>query len=187
MSAPDLPDYDTALESARGLLDAAELAECHGALCGLLCRAPESGASEFLQMLEWLRLLEAPTAMLRSALASLVDATRAQLADEAFGLELWLPDDGEPLEIRAAALGQWCTGFLAGLGSGVDGSLEGLGADGREALDDLRKIASAASAGDDATEQEEVAFAEIVEYVRVVTLMLQEDLRPRPPASGAVH
>jgi len=187
MPVPDLPDYDAALDSARGLLDAAELAECHGALCGLLCRAPGSGASDFLQMLEGLQLLETPTDALRSALANLVDATRAQLADEAFGLELWLPDDSEPLETRAAALGQWCTGFLAGLGSGVDGSLDGLEADGREALDDLRKIAAAASAEADATEQEEAAFAEIVEYVRVVTLMLQEDLRPGPQASEAVH
>ena len=38
MSAPALPDFQRTILLSQGNLDAAELAECHGVLCGLLCR-----------------------------------------------------------------------------------------------------------------------------------------------------
>ena len=66
------------------------------------------------------------------------------------------------------------------------GSLDGLSDEAGEALRDLQQIATACLSGDDDGEAEEQAFAEIVEYVRVVALVLREDLRG-PGAGESIH
>jgi uncharacterized protein YgfB (UPF0149 family) len=88
-------------------------------------------------------------------------------------------------------LAQWCNGFLAALGSGLEGRLETLSAEAGEALADLAEIARAQTEGELAdetadVEEEELAFAEIVEYIRVVVLMLREDLRG-PIDGDSIH
>ena len=50
MSAPPLPDFDRTLQLSQGNLGEAELSECHGLLCGLLCCQQADGtaaAAEF--------------------------------------------------------------------------------------------------------------------------------------------
>ena len=60
-----------------------------------------------------------------------------------------------------------------------------LSEDAAEALEDLRQIAQA-EAGDGVAEDEETAFFEVVEYLRVVTLLLREELRG-PESNEAIH
>ncbi|MDX1381314.1 MAG: UPF0149 family protein [Xanthomonadales bacterium] len=189
MSAPELPDFDQTLRLGRGRLDAAELAECHGLLCGLVCRESSLSAGDYLQHLSAMRLVVDPGQALNEALLEAWESTRAQFDDEEMGFALWLPDDEEPLEERTIALAHWCAGFLAGLGSG--GQLEALSDEAREAIGDLQEIARAElSAAEDAAErrneEDESAYAEIVEYVRVVALMMREDLRG-PEAGESIH
>ena len=188
MSAPDLPEFDHALKLGRGNLDAAELAECHGLLCGLVCRESSSSAGDYLAQLSAMQLVVDPGPALNEILVETWHNTVAQLADEDMGFALWLPDDEEPLEDRTVALAHWCSGFLAGLGSGRQ--LEALSEEAREAIGDLQEIARAAvtAAPDEQRrlEEEEAAFAEIVEYVRVVTLMMREDFRG-PDEHEAIH
>jgi len=188
MSAPSLPDFERTIQLSQGNLDAAELAECHGLLCGLVCRESSSNASDFMYQLAAMQLVMNPGAALNAVLIDAYDSTVAQLEDEEFGFALWLPDDDEPLEERAIALAQWCSGFLAGLGSG--GQLDVLSEEAREAIEDLQQIARAelSSAGGSSAESEEdeAAFAEIVEYVRVVALMMREDFRG-PGQGEAIH
>jgi uncharacterized protein YgfB (UPF0149 family) len=188
MSAPLLPDFHHSLRLGQGNLDAAELAECHGVLCGLVCQQPDSTANDYLSQLAALQLLTDPGVALQDVLADVFQSTVLQLADEDMGFKLWLPPDEEPLEERTIALAQWCTGFLAGLGS--SGDYQTLSEESGEALEDLRQIAeaglSAESGDDEAREEDEVAFTEIVEYVRVVTLMMREDFRG-PDAEDRIH
>lgn len=183
MTSTLLPDFEHALALAGGRMDAAALSACHGLLCGLLCRRPEADSETFIALLESARMLEEPAAGLREALADLHRAARAQLEDEYLRLSLWLPVDEQPLSERTLALSRWCSGFLAGVGGSGDGELQVLSADAREALADLAEIAGAEIEAGGDTEEEENAFAEIVEYVRVATLMLSEDLRG--PGPGA--
>lgn len=188
MSAPELPDFDRTLQLGRGSLDAAELAECHGLLCGLVCRESSPTAGDFLAQLAAMQLVVDPGKALNQALVEAWESTVAQFDDEDMGFALWLPDDEEPLEDRTVALGRWCAGFLAGLGSG--GQLESLSEEAREAIGDLQEIARAelAASPDQARrlEEEETAYAEIVEYVRVVALMMREDFRG-PEQGEAIH
>ena len=172
----------------RGDLDAAGLAESHGLLCGLICRESSHSAAHYLQQLAAMQLVVEPGEELHAALADAWSSTVAQFDDEEFGFSLWLPSDDEPLEDRTVALARWCSGFLAGLGCG--GQLDALSEEAREAIGDLQEIAraelAAAGTGDAENEEEENAYAEIVEYVRVVALVLREDFRG-PEPSDAIH
>ncbi len=115
-----------------------------------------------------------------------MNSSRAQLADEDMGLSLWLPGDDEILEERTMALSYWCTGFLAGLGSSGDDSLSTMSDDANEALKDLQQISTADVSDTTESEDDENAFTEIVEYIRVVTLMIREDLRG-PDGQDVIH
>ena len=189
MGVPQLPDFDESLRLAGDTVDAADLAECHGVLCGFLAVSPQAGADDYITSLDALELLHQPAAALRSMLRELFEATVAQLEDEDLGFRLWLPGDRESLEDRTEALARWCTGLLAGLA--VHGNLKALSGESSEAVQDLEQIAraglSAGGGGDaDALEEDEQAFTEIAEYVRVVALMLREDFRG-PLQGEAVH
>lgn len=188
MPAPSLPDFERTLRLGRGDLDAAGLAESHGLLCGLVCRAASRDAGDYLQHLAAMRLVTDPGDALHEALTEAWQSTVAQFEDEELGFALWLPDDDDPLEERTVALARWCSGFLAGLGSG--GQLEALSEEAREAIGDLQEIARAelsSPATDDArSEDDEAAYAEIVEYVRIVALVLREDFRG-PLDDEAIH
>ena len=179
MPPAELPDFDLALSEARGDLISPELSEIHGAACGLACREHGASTGDFLQLLDTLQLVKQPVDGFRVILVELFEATRSQLADDLLRLSLWLPGDEESLDERTAALGQWCTGFLAGLGGG--GGLENLSEDAREAMEDLREIAQAEAGGGVSEEDDEEAFVQVVEYLRVVTLLLREELRGPGP------
>lgn len=186
MSAARLPDFEHTLVVARGNLEASELAECHGVACGLLCHLPQSSFAAYAGLLDMLGLVRIPAAGLKMSLRELLDSSRLQLADEEMGLSLWLPDDNEILEERTMALSQWCSGFLAGLGSSEDDSLKSMSEDANEALADLRQIATADVTDTTQSEQDENAYAEIVEYIRVVILLIREDLRG-PGGQDFIH
>ena len=191
MSLDHLPDFRHALLMSHGSLNAAELAECHGVLCGMLCGENGNTSDHFFAHLASLEFAVEPGSALHESMVEAFDSTVQLLADEELRFNLWLPDDEEPLDERTDSLAHWCTGFLAGLG--VGGPLRTLSAEAQEALQDLRQIAMAGfldrdddSANDSGNEENETAFFEIVEYVRVVTLMLREELRG-PGADDPIH
>lgn len=204
-SATPLPDFDHTLALGHGNLDSATLSECHGVACGLLVRSPGSSPDAYFGLLAMLEILREPGPGLRDALEELRVAAGRQLADEELGFVIWLPDDEEPLGERTEALAQWCNGFLAALGAGRSEDLRTLSEDGAEALSDLREIARAEVGDRDGEtdgeameppvtpadqehpeEEQEQAFAEIVEYLRMAVLVLREDLRG-PGAGDSVH
>jgi len=196
MSPDPLPDFGHVLLLSRGELEAAELAECHGVLCGMICGENGNTAHDFMSHLATLELAVEAGTSLHDVMNEAFDSTMQQLADQELRFRLWLPDDEQPLEERTQSLAQWCTGFLAGLG--VGGPLPELSEEATEALGDLQQIARAglSSAQADDTEEtaepepddeeNEKAFYEIVEYVRVVTLILREEMRG-PGVDDPIH
>jgi hypothetical protein len=158
-------------------------AELHGLLCGLLCADPH------LDHERWLRhaseLLDEDAALpevARDLLLKLFEYGAAQLNAEDGMIVPLLPDDAIPLEQRTAALGVWCQGLLYGLGLGQVDRHDRLSEESREFLRDAVEIAKAGFETDEASEVDEIAYAEVVEYLRVGLLLLQQDLH-RPPAS----
>jgi len=82
---------------------------------------------------------------------------------------LLLPTDDAPLTERAAALGQWCQGFLHGFGVNASG-LE-LSTDAKEVLQDLAAISQVQDALEE-SEDGEGDYMEVMEYLRVAPLLL---------------
>lgn len=191
MSTLSLPDFNHSLDLAGSKLDAGGLAECHGIACGLLVRQHKANPDAYFDLLALLEVARDPQPDFRTTLEDLFTASRDQLCDDQLGLTLWLPGDTESLEDRTAALAQWCNGFLASIGAGDDQRLNSLSGEATESLADLQEIAMAeigesdgADGGD--LEEEEVAFAEIVEYIRIAVLILREELRG-PGAADSIH
>ena len=188
MSVPVLPDFQQALRLGNGVLDASELAECHGVICGLICRQSAETASGCLYQLAALQLLVDPGPDMQGLITELHESTVRQLDDEELGFGLWLPGDDESLEERTIALARWCSGFLAGLASG--GQFDSLSEEAREAVEDLQQIGQAeltmeGSEGQVSEEDEEALF-EISEYVRIVALMMREEFRG-PGTEDVIH
>ena len=189
---PDaLPDFQETLLLSRGGLNAPDLSECHGVLCGMICRDSGGDVKEFVSILEEMQLGAATGSALHGVMEEAFHSTRQQLSDEQFRFHLWLPDDERPLEERTRSIAQWCTGFLAGLGLG--GPLESMSEEATEALEDLKEIAQTGfDVGFELTDlfepddDDEQAYTEIVEYVRVATLILREELRG-PGVDDPIH
>lgn len=113
---------------------------------------------------QWTAFLEILGDIFRSAQSSLN-------ADD-FNVSLCLPEDDAPLSIRLEALGAWCRGFMYGLG--LADKPEVLNEpDIQEALNDLSALSNIASDSDD-SEQDEVDFHELVEYVRLIPVMIYQ-------------
>ena len=188
MSPQALPDFERSVRLSQGNLKPAELSECHGILCGLICRSTIKTANDFVHHLVSLHLLVDPGPGMNALLTELFETTVIQMADEELGFVLWLPQDDESLEDQTIALGQWCSGFLAGLACG--GKFDILSEEAREAIDDLQQIAraelTALEDGEEDSEEDEAALVEIIEYVRIVSLMMQEEFRG-PGTDDAIH
>lgn len=167
---------ERALRRADALTGAAE---AQGALCGLLCAQGRADREAWQAQV----IGERPDGdiLAREAedlLGALYEETVRQLNDGAMAFHLLLPDDEQPLGRRAEALGRWCQGFLFGLGLGGVREEKELPADVREILRDLAEISKVEFDVTDAGEEEERAYAEIVEYVRVGVLLINEEMHP---------
>ena len=95
-------------------------AELHGVLLGRSCTGVGFDADTWLA--DVAELLETePTDNVRNALIGLQEMAKGELTGDAVTVGVLLPTDGAPLADRAAALGQWCQGFLHGFGVNAGG------------------------------------------------------------------
>lgn len=197
MTAADTPvsysEYASLIGQARGDLSPAE---CHGILCALLAVQSQPTAEQWLNEVlpEVVASATDGDALARETVQQMVrlfEQTRQQLASNSFALELLIPDDDEDLASRTAALGHWCRGFLYGLGLSGIGDISRLPDDLPEILLDMEKISHADDyAAEDESEEDEQAYAELVEYVRMGAMMLNEEfqnLHQQPGSTTQTH
>jgi uncharacterized protein len=178
-----LPDYDHTqqlLAQERSLADAAE---AHGTLAGCLC------VTSGYRLEDWLRELlpdARATPETSAALEELFTATAGALLQPDMEFEPLLPADQQPLDVRTAALAQWCQGFLYGLGAGAVPDASELPGDAGEIVRDFVEISRAGVDASEDDESNEAAYAELVEFVRVGVQLLFEELAAlRAPMTSA--
>jgi len=185
----DLPDYQ-AISHALDKLDTEVMpSEVHGTLCGLLCANTGADAKIWQQAL-W---PNQPGGDLLAAEANEIFETchhiaRQQLNDPTCEFQMLLPDDDDSLDQRVHALGDWCQGYLIGLSLGGIKDFAPLPEDAREIAKDMLEIARAGTSYDlEGNEEDEHAYAELVEYLRVGVLLINEELQPTqaPPIPSA--
>jgi len=166
-------DFEDVLAAAGSLADAAE---AHGSLCGALCSTSPYKMQDWVNEIlpDGAALSEESSAMLERVFA----ATAASFGEQGMEFEPLLPDDAQPLNGRANALGLWCTGFLYGLGAGQLSDLDALKGDVGEIVRDFTEISRASGDGSDGDESNEQAYAELVEFIRVAAQVVFEELLP---------
>lgn len=159
-------------------------AEFHGTLCGILCSASGKVDEWFMKSFPPADASDALAQEAAQALVSLYQETMRQLNDPTCDFHLLLPDDESSMEQRTEALGEWCQGFLIGLGTVGITDYSTLPEEAAEVCQDMIEIARAASYDIDSGEEDEAAFADLEEYVRVGVLLVNEALQPNRQAPG---
>lgn len=136
-------------------------AEAHGTLAGLLCVDGRLDCGQWLSAVfgEDKAGLDPDE---QGSCETLCNRTREQLDAFDFSFELCLPDDDQPMTDRARALGEWCQGFLYGLGYKLGGS--DWPGECTEVLDDILQLSRLDAEHADETDEE--AYAELTEFVR---------------------
>lgn len=171
-------DFDQVQAALESLGATADGCESHGTLCALLL----DNAALATWLGHTLDELPEPGDILATerlgVLEQLYEETRAQLNHEDLSLELLLPDESDDFGLRLLGLSGWCQGFLYGVGViGVGDDDERLDDEARECLSDLLEI-SKLSHEEESSDEAELQYAEIVEHVRMATLLLNETLNP---------
>lgn len=178
MQTASYAEIQRVLSDERSMTDAAE---AHGTLVGALCTAATYRFEDWLQEI----LPEGRAHSLSTgALRSVYFVTSETLAGQDLEFQPLLPEDQQPLNERTAALAQWCVGFLYGLGSGSIQDLKTLPGEVGEVVRDFDEITRVGVDGGETDEQNESAYAELVEFVRVgVQLVFEEmeSMRDSPP------
>jgi uncharacterized protein len=172
MQAVDYEQIQLVLTQAHSLTDAAE---AHGTLTGCLCSTVAYRFEDW--MLEILpEGATGPAAT--QVLLELFQSTSVALGEAQMQFAPLLPQDDEPIDARAAALGAWCQGFLYGLGTSslTDATL--LPGDVGEVVRDLTEITHVAADSAESLESNEGAYAELVEFVRAGVQLLFDELEP---------
>jgi len=169
---PDFHELEAALTAVGAHMGAAE---SQGLLCGMCNATSATDAPHWIaRVLEDSEPKGEPARRCLALLAATWQETFRGLDDSNLELDLLLPGDDEPLAERAMALGTWCQGFLYGIGQ-ADGAAA-LPTEVNEAITSLAEIARIDF--DSASEADEPAFAELVEFVRVATLLVREHMQP---------
>ncbi len=172
--------YQQVEEALRAVDAVTQAAEAQGLLAGMASSAGTPDKAAWIaQVLADASPRGEPAKTCLAVLVALYDQTLRELDDDGLGFQPLLPDDSVPLSERARALGRWASGFLVGMGLGGLKRETALSAEVSEALRDLDAIAQIEmdTAGG---EDEEAAYAELVEYVKVAVLLVRADLRPVP-------
>ncbi len=174
MTKVDYANVDRALQRVDSDYEAAD---CHGVICGIL--AVDDALSKSFWMGE-VMVVSAESNFVVTESQSLLNELYAVTREQLYGPELHfiplLPDDSASLRDRVRALRKWCEGFTYGL------ALAGLTTDTpipqdlAEIIKDFTEIAKA-TVDDDAPDQQELAYAELVEYIRISVMLACEELR----------
>lgn len=172
--------HDTLNDALRRCGATWDAAQCHGLLTSRLAIAgTAAGVAWFQQVLEGADTSHTSSEDCERLLTALFDMTHRQLSGRLSEFTPLLPDDGDSTAIRAVALGHWCEGYLHGLVSVDHGEAlkqrlaeEPLA----DIIKDMLQITRASADDDGDEESNEMAYTELVEYLRVAAQLTYEEL-----------
>ena len=173
-----IPNYEQ-IENALTLMDSPYSAEdSHGMLCAMLI------VNNSLQCARWLdeictqgNITKFEKTSEQETLCALYDHTKQELNDSLLNFTLLMPEEESSLSARVGSLKKWCDGFLFGLALAGVKDLSHVPEDSMEILQDITTI-SQADEDDEEDEMNEVAYMDIVEYVRMGVLLINEEMHP---------
>lgn len=183
----DFDQIELALQTLGADINASEI---HGTLCALLCADSANTGDNWFQSL--VPAIEDSSAIQDDAvqtLISLCHETRQKINDPTCDYHLLLPSDDNDIATRTTALSDWCQGFIMGLMVCGLKDFHKLPENSAEVMQDIIEISRAGSAFEtEQSEEDEVALEELIEYVRVGVLLINEELNPdRKPANTSIN
>lgn len=171
----NLIDYDDVKSVLHHLNTDDTIASAHGILCGFACVKPNLELDDWLN--EILVSIDFDNINEKSAhqqLAKIYNNTLLQLGDATLKFQLLIADDNCALREQADTLIQWCQGFLVGLG------LQKISTNDEDVLEMIKDFSEISKLDVDVLDNEQNAqdLSEIIEFVRMGTLLIQETLQP---------
>ena len=155
-------------------------AEAHGLLCGFICASSGKMDNRFQKLI----LGKNKNPEYRELLQQLYEISYHQMSEFSFEFALLLPGDDSNINSRTEALGLWCQGFLTALKQANIPIQNREESDVTETINDFIEIAQV-NYGDIADDDEdETAYFELVEYVRLGALLIFQDLNMPAPESN---
>ncbi len=156
-------------------------AESHGLLCGLLCAGKKDADRLWIQEL----FSDRGTANLlveecKRFLKQIYEDTQEAINGPGLGFTPLLPDDEQPIIVRATAVSEWCQGFLYGVGVAGISPERQLSDETREALNDLAEITRMDHASLDDSEETNDALLEVTEFLWVAAMLVHEEMVDDP-------
>ncbi|EIJ42607.1 yecA family protein [Beggiatoa alba B18LD] len=153
------------LQQVGALMD---IAEAHGILCGMLCASPHDTSYEC-----WIKHVLGESSgkdllaeEAQQQLIALREYTQHQLNADNFEFSLLIPQDDEPLYTRTQALSGWCEGFIFGLSLAGLHDIRQFEENIQDFIKDVLNISHLAPLTT-STEEDEAAYMELVEYIRI--------------------
>lgn len=171
MISADLPSFDKISQALDGSDLFTNAAETHGVLSGFVCGGIDLDGKSWQPLFndvvnEGMSLPQSLKVLISDIYADVVK----QCTDDGLGFNLLLPEDNKPLDERAEAMAQWAQGFLVGFGM-VQQALNQASEDVQEVIRDIRDISQLSLDFEQEDEDAEIAFIEIVEYLRVSAML----------------
>jgi yecA family protein len=191
--------HDTLNDALRRCGATWDAAQCHGLLSSRLAIVgAEAGVEWFQQVLDGADAADASRTDCERLLSALFNVTHRQLSERLSEFAPLLPDDSDSTAIRAVALGHWCEGYLHGLVSAElgDALKQRLAEDPlADIIKDMLQITRASADEDGDEDDSEIAYTELVEYLRVAAQLAYEELaefrrpngQPQPDTQETLH
>ena len=161
---------------------AIDISEYHGTICAYLCcdsfqeddllpkEVNFDGRSVSVQIIEF-----------KHALYELISETINSFNDTEMSFYPFLPPDSEKLSIRAHSLSIWCQGFIDALGTFISERRLTINQSDQtfigEIIEDFSQISTLSKTAVESGNEEELAYFEVVEFVRVGTQLVYEELK----------
>ena len=168
-------DYDQLKTTLHGLNTDDTISSAHGILCGFACVKPDLNLDDWLnEVLVSVDLNNLNEKSSHEELAQIFNETLSQLNDETLSFQLLIADEDARLGEQANTLIEWCQGYLVGLG------LQKVSTTDEDVLEMIKDFSEISKLDADVLETQENAqdLNEIIEFVRMGTLLIQETLQP---------
>jgi uncharacterized protein YgfB (UPF0149 family) len=176
---PSFRELETALNKTALKLHPSQV---HGLVCGILCGHTSNRTAAWEELITGGK----ESGKTHELLQALYDVSAKQLEEFLFEFQLVLPGGSDELPQRAEALTLWCQGILTGLKLAQIPIIDRDPSEITEAIDDLIEIAKMNYEEVIASEEDETAYVELVEYVRMAVILIYQDMHEKTATSNTV-
>jgi uncharacterized protein len=180
-------NFNLVSDVLRQLKSTTSAGEVHGLMCGFICLGHRADALSWWQFVAG----EVPEHVVREdaqyqPLLELYRYSWQCITQMDHQFALLIPGEETSLNDRAQALGDWCQGFLLGLGLAGLVLDDGIYQELRDALLHISEISNIDYDRVDVTDEEIQAFFEVREYMRFAALALYAQLTGHKLAESAI-